>query len=108
MAANVPPVPDERAGLLGFLAQQRYLVKVAAHGLTDGQARATPTVSALSVGGLIKHLTATERSWIAMIVASSPGGDNESGAHESADDEGSGDGDHGEADYGASFRVSDD
>ena len=32
-----------------------------AHGLTDEQARATPTVSALSIGGLIKHVTGMQR-----------------------------------------------
>ena len=63
MAGTPYPVPDERSGLLSFLAHQRYLVRVAAHGLTDEQARATPTNSALSVGGLVKHLARTERSW---------------------------------------------
>ena len=64
MAALVAPVADERHGLLGFLAQQRHVVRVAAHGLTDDQARATPTCSRLSVGGLVKHVALTERSWM--------------------------------------------
>jgi uncharacterized damage-inducible protein DinB len=63
MAGTPYPVSDERSGLLNFLAHQRYLVKVAAHGLTDEEARATPTRSALSVGGLVKHLAQTERNW---------------------------------------------
>ncbi len=64
MAGSVRPVADEREGLLTFLAQQRHVLKIAAYGLTDEQARATPTASPLSVGGLIKHVAATERHWI--------------------------------------------
>ncbi|MGB3440973.1 MAG: DinB family protein [Actinophytocola sp.] len=64
MDANVPPVPDERSGLLGFLAQQRRVLKHAAYGLTEEQLRATPSASALSVGALLKHVAFTERGWI--------------------------------------------
>ena len=63
MPGVVPPVADEREGLIGFLGQQRAAVRIAAHGLDDAQARATPTVSALSVGGIVKHLTSVERYW---------------------------------------------
>jgi hypothetical protein len=65
---NVRPVTDERDGLLSYLAQQRYVLRLAAHGLTDEQARATPTVSKLSVGGLIKHAAAVERNWMSMVL----------------------------------------
>jgi uncharacterized damage-inducible protein DinB len=68
MAASVAPFADECGGLLGYLAHQRHLVRVAAHGLSDEQARATPTVSALSVGGLIKHLALVERHWIDLVL----------------------------------------
>ncbi|MFC3514165.1 DinB family protein [Amycolatopsis halotolerans] len=64
MAGKVSPTPDERGGLLGFLAQQRQAVKTAAYGLTDEQARAVPSASALSVGGLLKHVSSTESDWI--------------------------------------------
>jgi uncharacterized damage-inducible protein DinB len=64
LPGNVNPVADEREGLLAFLAQQRYVLRLAAHGLTDEQARVTPTASTLSIGGLIKHVAATERSWM--------------------------------------------
>ena len=64
MPGNVNPVADEREGLLVFLAQQRYVLRLAAHGLTDEQARVAPTASTLSIGGLIKHVAATERSWM--------------------------------------------
>ena len=64
MPGQVPPIADEREGLLAYLAQQRDALRLTAFGLTDEQARATPTASALSVGGLIKHVTAMERSWV--------------------------------------------
>ena len=64
MPGNVPAVEGERANLLAYLEQQRNGIRLTAFGLTDDQARATPTSSALSVGGLIKHVTATERSWM--------------------------------------------
>jgi uncharacterized damage-inducible protein DinB len=68
MPGQVPPVADERTGLLAYLAQQRYVLHVAAYALTDEQARQTPTRSALSIGGLIKHVAATERGWIDMVL----------------------------------------
>jgi len=63
MDANARPVADERDGLLTFLAQQRRVLKAAAYGLTPDQLRATPSASALSVGGLLKHVTHVERGW---------------------------------------------
>jgi hypothetical protein len=59
----VPPTPDETDLLLAFLDQQRTAARTAAFGLTDAQASAAPTPSPLSVGGLLKHLAAVERSW---------------------------------------------
>ncbi len=59
---------DERSTLIEFLRQQRYVLKVAAYGLTDQQAQAAPSVSALSVGGIIKHVALTERHWMQRIV----------------------------------------
>src|SRR5262245_674386 len=64
MPGQVPPITDERALLLAYLDQQRDGLRFAAYGLTDEQARLTPSVSALSVGGLVKHVTAVERSWV--------------------------------------------
>jgi uncharacterized damage-inducible protein DinB len=64
MNTEVPPVPDERSGLLAFLAQQRRMLRTAAYGLTGEQLRAAPSVSTLSVGALLKHVTYTERGWI--------------------------------------------
>jgi uncharacterized damage-inducible protein DinB len=73
MPGSVPPVADERTGLLAYLAQQRYVIRIAAYGLTDAQARATPTTSSLSVGGLIKHVAHVERDWINTVLQRSEG-----------------------------------
>ena len=64
MPGQVRPVADERDGLLSYLAQQRDVIRIAAYGLSDEQARATPSAGPLSVGGLIKHVATTERGWI--------------------------------------------
>lgn len=65
MPGMPPPVNDEREGLLAFLQQQRDAVRISAYGLTDGQARSAASVSALTVGGLVKHLAEMERTWTA-------------------------------------------
>src|ERR1700733_10584860 len=57
-------VADEYDALLTFLAQQRDGLCAVAAGLTDEEARATPTPSALSLGGLVKHCARTERRWV--------------------------------------------
>jgi uncharacterized damage-inducible protein DinB len=57
------PVNGEADGLLAFLAHQREAVRIACFGLTDEQARLTPIPSALSAGGLVKHLAYGERGW---------------------------------------------
>jgi uncharacterized damage-inducible protein DinB len=79
MPGNVPAVEGERANLLAYLEQQRNCIRLTAFGLTDEQARATPTSSTLSVGGLIKHVTATERGWMSDVLQkSAPAADDES------------------------------
>ena len=64
MAGQAPPVTDERDGLIQFMRQQRFVLRTTAYGLTDDQARQAPSASVLSVGGLIKHVTQTERNWM--------------------------------------------
>jgi uncharacterized damage-inducible protein DinB len=88
MAGLAPALLDERELLLAYLAQQRQGVRNAAHGLTDEQARRTPLASALSMGGLIKHLAQTERGWIDMVLQRD-----------------SGTGDDRTSDYGEHFRL---
>jgi uncharacterized damage-inducible protein DinB len=58
----------ERRDLLETLNSHREFLRFTAQGLTDEQARQTPTVSALSVGGIIKHVAATESGWAEFIV----------------------------------------
>lgn len=69
MPALAPPVSDERDGLCGFLRHQQAAFVAVAHGLTDQQARSRPTVSALSLGGLIKHVTGVQRTWMQRVAA---------------------------------------
>jgi uncharacterized damage-inducible protein DinB len=74
----------EHADLLEALARQRSLLQCAARGLTDAQARLRPTASSLTLGGLIKHVTAAERSWAAFIAggpAAFPVFDESTGPH---------------------------
>lgn len=58
------PVADEHDGLRAFLAQQHQALRNAAHGLTDAQARSAPSVSTLSIGGLLHHVTTCEEQWM--------------------------------------------
>jgi uncharacterized damage-inducible protein DinB len=77
MPAMPPPVADERQALRDYLFQQQYAYRALAFGLTDEQARATPTVSALSIGALIKHVTGCQRMWMRRVAAApkAPPGD---------------------------------
>jgi uncharacterized damage-inducible protein DinB len=72
MPALAPPVHHERSALREFLAYHQSAYRAVSFGLTDEQARATPTASALSVGGLVKHVTQMQRNWMAR-VAAAPG-----------------------------------
>lgn len=69
MPAMPGPVADERQALRDYLFQQQYAFHAMAFGLTDEQARSTPSVSALSIGALVKHATGCQRSWMARVVA---------------------------------------
>lgn len=72
MPALAPPVTGERDALRAFLAYHQSAFVAVSYGLTDEQARATPSVSALSIGGLVKHATGVQRSWMDR-VAAAPG-----------------------------------
>ncbi|WIM87506.1 DinB family protein [Candidatus Mycobacterium wuenschmannii] len=69
MPALASPVADERSALREFLAYHQSAFFAVAYGLTDEQARSSPTVSDLSVGGLIKHVTAMQRTWMSRVAA---------------------------------------
>src|ERR1700728_2643483 len=64
MPALAPPVTDERSALREFLAFHQSAYFAVSYGLTDEQARSSPSASALSVGGLVKHVTNMQRSWM--------------------------------------------
>ncbi|AQZ60173.1 unnamed protein product [[Actinomadura] parvosata subsp. kistnae] len=74
MTVNTPSshqtseVTGERADLLAALAQSRHFLRFTTRDLTDEQARLRTTASELSLGGLIKHVTAVERSWVDFIL----------------------------------------
>ncbi|GAB3439934.1 DinB family protein [Actinophytocola sediminis] len=58
----------ERADLLETLATHRQFLRFTARELTDEQARQRTTASELTIGGLIKHVTAGEATWAKFIV----------------------------------------
>jgi hypothetical protein len=57
----------ERDDLLDALHTHRGLFLRTVEGLTDEQARLTPTVSTLSLGGLVKHVTGVEQQWASFV-----------------------------------------
>jgi Protein of unknown function (DUF664) len=63
MTTNEQTVSGERADILDLLGKHRFFLRHTAQGLTDEQANARPTVSELTIGGLVKHLTEVERHW---------------------------------------------
>lgn len=75
MPANVPPLYGDRESLVAFLAQQRYWMEVTIHGLDDAGLRAVPSTSALSLGGLLKHLDFVENDWMDSVLLSSSSND---------------------------------
>ncbi len=85
MPGQVAPHTDEKALLLAYIEQQRDGLRFAAYGLTDEQARRTPTAGTLSIGGLVKHVAEMERSWMDTTLQRHRGGS--------------------EADYDAGFRL---
>lgn len=92
MPGQPPPLTDEKALLLAYIAQQRDGIRNAAFGLTDDQARQTPTAGTLSIGGLVKHVANTERHWVDIAL-------NQQRARERAEQE---------QDYAEAFRLRED
>jgi uncharacterized damage-inducible protein DinB len=58
----------ELTDLLSLLARSRDFLRFTVRGLTDEQARLTPTASGLSLGGLIKHVRDMEEGWMRFAV----------------------------------------
>ena len=72
MPGQTRPVSDERDGLMAFLEQARYNLKLTGYGLTSEQLRSAPSASELSVGGVIKHCAYTEAGWIDTVLQRPP------------------------------------
>ena len=70
MPAQAPPVADERAALHAYHVQQQDAFRAVTFGLRDEQAgRAASPPSTLTLGSLLKHVTATQASWLAGVLA---------------------------------------
>ena len=69
-APSSPSAADaaQRAELVEALGKHRELFRFTVRGLSDEQARLTPTVSSLSLGGLVKHVSAVEQQWSSFVV----------------------------------------
>ncbi len=65
--SDTQALTGERADLLESLARTRHFLRHTTRDLTDEQAAQRTTASELSLGGLIKHVTLTERQWIRFI-----------------------------------------
>src|ERR1700744_599749 len=66
----------DRADLLAELGGARYFLRHTARDLTDEQAARRTTVSELTIGGLIKHVAATEAHWADFVVNGPSPADN--------------------------------
>ncbi|WP_030709454.1 DinB family protein [Streptomyces sp. NRRL F-2580] len=93
MAQISTEVPgDERGTLLAFVEAQRVALREAAQGLTEEQAASRPSVSELSLSGLLKHAAECELSWL-RLAQQAPGGTSqtESGGERQRSEESWGD-----------------
>lgn len=59
---------SERSDLLESLRQHRQFLRFTVQDITDEQARQRTTISELTLGGLIKPVSATEAEWARFIV----------------------------------------
>ncbi|WP_367129982.1 DinB family protein [Saccharothrix sp. HUAS TT1] len=66
--ATTATASTELTDLLSVLATHRGFLRHTVRGLDDEQARLTPTVSQLSLGGLVKHVRNVEESWMRFAV----------------------------------------
>ena len=68
MGTGEQTLTGERADLAETLGKHRHFLTYTARDLTDEQAATRTTVSELTIGGIIKHVTAVERNWARFIV----------------------------------------
>ncbi len=67
-SGGIATLTGERADLLATLAKARHWLRFTTRDITEEQARQRTTVSELTLGGLVKHVTAVERNWAGFIV----------------------------------------
>jgi hypothetical protein len=67
MTAGEKTSTGERADLVASLDRHRYFLRNTVRGLIDEQGAQRTTVSELTLGGLIKHVTSTEQQWVRFI-----------------------------------------
>jgi uncharacterized damage-inducible protein DinB len=63
MTTSGETLTGERADIAQTLARHRRLLLQTTRGMSDEQAAQRSTVSALSLGGIIKHLASVEQRW---------------------------------------------
>ncbi|WP_434615906.1 DinB family protein [Arthrobacter sp. A5] len=64
MTSSINTETGERADLLESLNRHRSFLRFTVRDLTDEQAAERPTRSELCLGGLLKHVAATEQGWV--------------------------------------------
>jgi uncharacterized damage-inducible protein DinB len=64
-----PSPESEREALTAFLDKQRDTLVRKIEGVSDADARATPTASSMSLLGILKHCALWERRWFQAVVA---------------------------------------
>ncbi|MGH3279712.1 MAG: DinB family protein [Trebonia sp.] len=67
-SAGAATLAGERADLLVMLGKARHWLRFTTRDITEEQARQRTTVSELTLGGLVKHVTAAEKNWAGFIV----------------------------------------
>ncbi len=78
MPLHAPPAANETDAIIGFLGQAQDAFPALVHGLAAEQLALSPSASDLSLGGLVKHVTDVQLSWLAKAEAA-PGPVQESG-----------------------------
>ncbi|MFB9905801.1 DinB family protein [Allokutzneria oryzae] len=63
----------ERADLVAMLDKHRFFLRNTARQLTEEQAWQRSTVSALTIAGLIKHVSNTEKAWMRFALGGAEG-----------------------------------
>ncbi len=64
MTSSINTDTGERSDLLESLNRHRSFLRFTVRDLTDEQAAERPTRSELCLGGLLKHVAATEQGWV--------------------------------------------